>query len=56
MNELSWHKLFTRVIRILDDGTLDDNVDDVLHKLRIVEKIAGQLGLRFNRGKSEVIY
>ena len=57
---LSIHQLTTQLtshfkVFYLDDGSLGGNVDGVLHNLSIVEEIAGQLGLRLNRGKSEVI-
>ena len=58
---LSTYQLTTQLtshlkVFYLDDGTLGSNVDNVIHNLSIVEEIARQLGLRLNRGKSEVIY
>ena len=38
----------------MDDGTLGGACDDVLRDLKMVEDVAGQLGLQLNRGKSEV--
>ena len=39
----------------LDDGTLRGCLDNVLHDLRNVERVAGDLGLQFKHEKSEVI-
>ena len=39
----------------LDDGNLGGSLEEVLHDLRSVERIAGELGLQLNLGKTEII-
>ena len=39
----------------LDDGNLGGSLKEVLHDLRSVERIAGELGLQLNLGKTEII-
>ena len=39
----------------LDDGNLGGSLEKVLHDLRSVEHIAGELGLQLNLGKTEII-
>ena len=57
---LTIHNLTTQLVSdfkifYLDDGTLGGVCDDVLQDLKMVEDVAGQLGLQLNRGKSEVV-
>ena len=39
----------------LDDGNLGGSLEEVLHDLRSVERIAGELGLQLNLRKTEII-
>ena len=39
----------------LDDGTLGDSLDEVLSDVQMVERVAGDMGLQLNHGKSEII-
>ena len=39
----------------LDDGTLGGSLEEVLRYLRMVERVAGDMGLQLNHSKSEII-
>ena len=57
---LTIHNLTTQLVSdfkifYLDDGTLGGVCDDVLQDIKMVEDVAGHLGLQLNRGKFEVV-
>ena len=57
---LTIHNLTTQLVSdfkifYLDNGTLGGACDYVLRDLKVVEDVAGQLGLQLNRAKSEVV-
>ena len=39
----------------LDDGTLGGSRDDLMHDLEVVEQEGAEVGLRLNKGKSEIV-
>ena len=43
------------VVFYLDDGTLGGHLEEVLRDLRMVERVAGDMGLQVNHSKSEII-
>ena len=57
---LSIHSLTSRLVSdfkvfYLDDGTLGGSCSDAIQDLSMVEAVAAELGLKLNRGKSEVM-
>ena len=57
---LSIHRMCTLLksefsLFYLDDGTLGGSRDDLMHDLEVVEQEEAAVGLRLNKGKSEII-